>query len=260
MAPQTGRSGVLVDLTKCIGCRSCQVACKVWNGNEAKPTTATASYTNPPAIQANTFTHVRFVELTRGDSPTWNFVKTQCMHCIDPTCAASCPVNALKKTAGGPVAYDQDKCFGCRYCMAACPFGMIGYEWEKLAPRARKCTFCEDRQAEGKKPACVSACPSGALTYGDRDQLLEEAHRRIAAGKGKYVNYVYGEQEAGGTSWLYVSPIPFEKLGFRMNVPKESLPQLAWASVSKTPAVVGGLVVALAGIAAFRNRAAKEGK
>ncbi len=256
--PQSGAKAVLVDLTRCIGCRACQVACKVWNGNEAEKTTATASFSNPPAIDANTFTYVRFVEPAMADGPAWSFVKTQCMHCLDPACASACPPAALKKTAGGAVTYDYDRCVGCRYCMMACPFGSIGYEWEKLAPRVRKCTFCADRTADGGKPACVKTCPAGALTYGDREALLIEAKRRLAT--GKYVNHIYGEEEAGGTSWLYISAVPFEKLGFRMNVPKEPLPALTWASLSKVPVAAGGLFVGLAAIAAWRNRGAREDK
>ncbi len=258
--PQSGAKAVLVDLTRCIGCRACQVGCKAWNGNEAEKTVASAAFTNPPAIDANTFTNVRFVEHEAPGAPAWSFVKTQCMHCVDPACVSACPVAALVKTAEGAVAYDYGRCMGCRYCMVACPFGSIGYEWEKVAPRVRKCTFCADRTAEGRKPACVKTCPTQALTYGDRAGLLAEAERRIANGKGKYVNHVYGKSEAGGTSWLYISGVPFESLGFRTNVPREPLPALTWASLSQIPLAAGGLFVGLAAIAAFRNRGAKEEK
>jgi len=258
--PQTGRRAVLVDLTRCIGCRACQVGCKAWNCNEGEKTAATADFTNPPAIDANTFTTVRFVEHKADSGPVWSFVKTQCMHCNDPACVSACPVAALVKTSEGAVAYDYGRCMGCRYCMVACPFGSIGYEWEKVAPRVRKCTFCGDRTAEGLKPACVKTCPTQALTYGEREALLAEAERRIAAGNGKYVNHVFGKTEAGGTSWLYVSGVPFETLGFRTNVPHEPLPALTWASLSKIPYAAGGLFVGLAAIAAFRNRGAKEEK
>ena len=252
----SGRRAVLVDLSRCIGCRACQVSCKAWNGNAGEQTAASAAFTNPPAIDANTFTYVRFVEHAQADAPAWSFVKVQCMHCEEPACASACPVKALTKTGLGAVAYDADRCMGCRYCMVACPFGSIGYEWEKLNPRIRKCNFCEERQAEGQKPACVKTCPTNALLYGERDELLAEADRRLAT--GKYVSHVYGKEEAGGTSWLYISPVPFEKLGFRMNVPKESLPALTWASLSKIPLAAGGLFAGLSVIAAWRNRGAKE--
>ncbi|MGZ6142497.1 MAG: 4Fe-4S dicluster domain-containing protein [Myxococcales bacterium] len=246
-----------MDLTRCIGCRACQVGCKSWNGNEGEKTQASAEFTNPPAIDANTFTHVRFVEHQVGGAPAWSFAKVQCMHCLDPACASACPPAALKKTAQG-VTYDYDRCVGCRYCMMACPFGSIGYEWEKLTPRVRKCSFCADRTADGGKPACVKTCPTNALTYGDREELLEEAERRLAS--GKYVKHIFGKEEAGGTSWLYISSVPFDTLGFRTNVPKESLPALTWASLSKIPLAAGGLFVGLSAIAAFRNRGAKEHK
>lgn len=256
--PQRSQKAVLVDLTRCIGCRACQVGCKAWNGNEGEKTAASADFTNPPAIDANTYTNVRFIEHQAGGAPAWSFVKTQCMHCVDPACVSACPVAALVKTAAGAVAYDYGRCMGCRYCMVACPFGSIGYEWEKLAPRVRKCTFCADRTAEGMKPACVKTCPTQALVYGERDELLAEAERRIAT--GKYVDHVFGKEEAGGTSWLYISKVPFETLGFRTRVPKEPLPALTWASLSKIPLAAGGLFIGLSAIAAFRNRGAKEDK
>ena len=258
-AAQPGRKAVLVDLTRCIGCRACQASCKVWNGNEGEKTEASAAFTNPPAIDAKTFTYVRFVEHAVDDGPAWSFVKTQCMHCNEPACVSACPVSALVKTAEGAVSYDYNRCMGCRYCMVACPFGSIGYEWEKLNPRVRKCTFCSDRTADGGKPACVKTCPTQALVYGDRVEMLAEGERRIA-GNSKYIKYIYGKEEAGGTSWLYLSAVPFETLGFRTNVPKESLPALTWASLSKIPLAAGGLFVGLSAIAAFRNRGAKEHK
>jgi hypothetical protein len=140
--------------------------------------------------------------------------------------------------------------------MVACPFGAIGYEWEKLAPRVRKCTFCADRQAEGLKPACVKTCPTQALSFGERDVLLTEAGRRIREGKGKYVDSIYGKDEVGGTSWLYLSSVPFDELGFRTNVPKEPLPAQVRAALGVVPAAVGGLAVGLSALLALRNRRA----
>jgi ferredoxin len=133
-----------------------------------------------------------------------------CMHCQDPACASACLVGALKKTALGPVTYDASKCIGCRYCLVACPFSVPRYEWTKLVPFVKKCDMCGARQAQGQAPACVEACPVGASIVGWRDEILEEAERRIL-GDSKYVKHIYGSEEAGGTSVFFISDVPFEK-------------------------------------------------
>jgi len=216
--------GVLYDATKCIGCRACQVACKQWNEcracqvackqwNElpAEKTTNSGTYENPPRMSAYTFTKINFTEVEYNGEFKWVFNKQQCMHCQEPGCAEACIVGALVKTEEGPVTYDDGKCIGCRYCMVACPFGIPTFEWDKPLPWIRKCTFCADRQAAGLKPACVTTCPTGALKFGERDELIVEAQRRIAEHPDRYVNHIYGAQEVGGTSWLYLSPVPFEE-------------------------------------------------
>ena len=129
------------------------------------------------------------------------FAKKQCMHCLAPACASACPVRAMDKLPSGPVVYDASKCMGCRYCMIACPFDIPKYEYGSNAPRVRKCSFCAERQAKGLKPACTEACPSGALTFGKRAELLEVAKTRIYTNTGRYLHEVFGEREAGGTSW-----------------------------------------------------------
>ena len=205
---------VLCDANKCIGCRACQVACKQWNELPGQETTNEGTYENPPQLSAYTFTKIRFNELEYNGKFHWLFNKVQCMHCEHPACVAACLVGALQKTENGSVVYDDNKCIGCRYCMVACPFGIPAYEWDKVLPWVRKCTFCADRQAAGLKPACVTTCPTGALEFGERDALITEARRRIADQPSKYVNHIYGEDEVGGTSWLYLSPVPFDKLDF----------------------------------------------
>ncbi len=252
--------GVLVDLTKCIGCRGCQVACKEWNERKARKTTMTGEYTNPPDLSSDCYTHIKFIESDNGGTPVWNFVKRQCLHCKEPACVSVCPVTALKKTDAGPVVYDFDRCIGCRYCMLACPFHIPKYEWEKALPWIQKCTFCSERMKEGQTPACIKTCPTGTMTYGDRDELLQTAKKRIADGPGAYVNHIYGEKEAGGTSWMYLSNVPFEKLGFNMNVSSVALPSLTWAYISKIPAVIGTVLVVGAGAWAITRRNANMGK
>jgi len=236
--------GVLLDLTRCIGCRACQVACKEWNERSVKKTTLTGNFTNPPELNSETFTHIRYVEQEKEDQPVWSFIKNQCLHCKNPACASVCPVEALKKTEAGPVTYTFERCIGCRYCMLGCPFYIPKYEWEKAVPWVRKCTFCADRIQEGMVPSCIKVCPTNTMLYGEYDDIMKEANSRMANNPGKYVNHIYGKDEAGGTSWIYLSAVPFEGLGFNMNVPNTALPDLTWAYISKIPAVIGVVLTA----------------
>ena len=206
----------LVDLTRCIGCRKCEEACNRVNDLPVP----SRSFEDPEAFEikrrpdAGAYTVVnRYATGTHGlgyrPSPT--YVKVQCMHCQNPSCASACPTGALAKQPNGAVTYDASRCIGCRYCMVACPFQIPAYEYDKaLAPRVRKCTFCFDRVKEGKLPACAAICPVQAIAFGPRDVLLAEAKRRISGHPARYVNHVYGEHEVGGTCWLYISGVPLE--------------------------------------------------
>ena len=207
-------NGVLVDLVRCMGCRGCQVACKAWNDNLSEVTLCLGCYDNPPKFSSDTWSLIRFTEVEEGNKLDWVFSKLQCMHCEHPGCVAACPVAALEKTPEGPVIYHDDKCIGCRYCMYACPFGVPTFDWDKAVPYIRKCTMCADRVAQGIDPAYLKSCPTDALVFGDREELLAEAKQRIAARPDKYIEHIYGETEAGGTAWMYLSSVPFEKLGF----------------------------------------------
>ncbi|MCJ7764005.1 MAG: 4Fe-4S dicluster domain-containing protein [Dehalococcoidales bacterium] len=206
--------GVLYDVNKCVGCRACQNACKSWNGLPADAIGFNGIYDNPFNLSDKTFTIIKAKVFDINGINELLFTKFQCMHCKIPACLTACPVGAFTKTAEGPVIYDKGKCIGCRYCMVACPFGVPAYEWEEPMPWVRKCTFCADRQSQGMEPACVAACPDGALKFGKRDDLIAEARERIAAEPERYIDHIYGENEKGGTSWLYLSPVPFEELGF----------------------------------------------
>ncbi len=246
ISPRTG-NGVLIDTTQCVGCRSCQKACKIANN---LPTDD-----RPVALSATTLTIVDFKNIsTKPDQPEVKPVKRQCMHCQDPACVSVCPVGALYKRENGSVAYDADKCMGCRYCMVACPFGVPKYDWNSPNPKINKCA--QNCMADGTRdrPACVQACPNKALAYGNRDELLALAHTRIAQNPGKYVGQVYGEKEIGGTSMLYLSGTPFEQLGFRTDLPHEPLPDLTWNAQEKIPAVFGTLLALLSGIAWWTHR------
>ncbi len=236
---------MLIDISRCIGCGNCQRSCIATNN--LHPTAE-----NMSKLQAENFTYLQKVELEGGKT---RYVKRQCMHCLDAACASACPVSALHQTPEGPIAYRPDRCLGCRYCMASCPFNVPTFQWDNgLTPEIRKCMFCIGRQREGKAPACASNCPSGALKFGTRDALLKEAHARIEAGNGRYVDHVFGEHEAGGTAMLYISDVPFELLGFRTDVTTREVPGYTWDIMSKLPFVVGGLAVVLTGSAVVTGK------
>ncbi|MBM2824345.1 MAG: 4Fe-4S dicluster protein [Dehalococcoidales bacterium] len=238
---------VLCDANKCIGCRACQIACKQWNELPGDETTNRGTYENPPQLSAHTFTKIRFNELENDGKFYWVFTKLQCMHCEHPACVEACIVGALQKTEYGPVIYDDKKCIGCRYCMVACPFGIPCFEWDTPIPWIRKCIFCADRLSEGWEPACVKTCPTDALKLGEREELIVVARERIAAAPGKYVNHIYGEKEVGGTSWLYLSPVPFDKLGFP-TLGSEPVTVNAARAMGAVPPVLLGVAAAMAGI------------
>lgn len=159
------------------------------------------------------------------------YVKANCLHCLDPACVSACLVGALRRQPNGAVTYDPWKCMGCRYCMVVCPFQIPTYEYDNVfTPQVRKCTFCSDEgnPHKGGTPACVQACPKQCLIHGKRGELLARAHARIRRHPDQYIDHVYGEHEAGGTSWLYVSSVPFEKIGF-LNVDAAAPPRLSEA-------------------------------
>ena len=225
--------GCLVDLTRCIGCRKCEEAC---NRVNQLPEPA-RSFEDPTVLNKErrpdekAYTVVnRYYPGHVGDQNQLvpAFVKIQCMHCQEPACASACIVGALTKQKNGSVHYDVSKCIGCRYCMVACPFEMPAYEYQDpVTPRVMKCTFCYDRiSKEGGKPGCAEICPVEAITFGKRNILLELAQKRIKKNPAKYIDHIYGEKEVGGTSWMYISGVPFEKLGF-IDVPSEPTPRLA---------------------------------
>lgn len=226
-------TAILTDLTLCIGCEACVWACKETHGLSRDD--------GGKELSTETWTSIDRV----GDLS----IRRQCMHCLDPACVSVCPVGALQKTAEGPVIYDEDLCMGCRYCMVGCPFGVPTYEWHETVPRVRKCIGCYDNAIkEGRQPACTAACPTGATIFGERDDLVAEAHRRIAEQPDRYVDHIYGLEEAGGTSVLYLSPVPFDQLGFPAGVRSDPYPKLTWNVLSKLPNVVSIAGVTLFGI------------
>jgi formate dehydrogenase iron-sulfur subunit len=249
---------ILFDAHLCTGCRGCQVACKQWNDLQATETTNSGSYQNPPRLSADTWLVMKFSEARREDGRfIWAFGRRACMHCEHPACAAACPLEALHKTEDGPVLYRADRCFGCRYCMLACPFEIPTFQWEQNefeGPWIKKCTMCADRLGAGREPACVQTCPSGALKYGQRDELIAYAEEKIQKYPDTYIQHVYGKTEVGGTHVLYISHVPFEMLGLPANPGDKPISQRAEDAMFATPIAAAGLVVGLSGLYWIVNR------
>jgi len=272
----------LVDITKCIGCRACQVACKQWNDKDGEQTVfePDLGFQNPAVLSAKTLTLIRTQEIPDERAPGGLHLAStmwRCLHCLEPACVSSCPTTALEVRPDGPVVYEESQCIGCRYCMWACPWGVPSADWDSLAPKIHKCTHCADRcdqpapaarngltltAAENQQfndliqvPACVKACPADALRYGDRDEMLQEARKRIAAKPEKYVNRIYGEKEAGGTTVLYLSAVPFDKLGFP-EVGEKAYPAYSATALHAVPPAVMAVGAMLGGAYAFLNRRA----
>jgi len=270
----------LIDITKCIGCRACQVACKQWNDRDGEHTELEPSlgFQNPVTLSAKTYTLITFHELPDENAPGglhYLFSMRRCLHCLEPACASACPTTALSRQPDGPVTYDANKCIGCRYCIWACPWGVPTAEWDSHAPKIQKCTHCADRsdqpvpvarnglsltEQENKNyrekivtPACVKACPADCLRFGTRDDMLQEARNRISSHPEKYVDHIYGEKEAGGASVLYLSSVPFEKLGFP-DVSDKPYPAFSSMALHAVPPAVMAVGALLAGTYALVKR------
>ncbi len=234
------RYGCLTDLTACVGCRSCEKAC-----NEANNLPAPDVSFNDASVfkekrrpTEKTYTVVNQYKNPKDESrPIYR--KVQCNHCNEPACASACPVHAYTKTKEGAVLYDAELCFGCRYCMIACPFYVPAYDYASaLEPKIAKCILCYDRIKTGGIPACAEACPGGAITFGKRHELINMARNKIVKNPAMYIDHIYGEYEAGGTSWIYISGVPFEQLDFPMNLPKRPL-------IEETKGFLGAVPVVL---------------
>ena len=238
---------LLYDSTLCIGCRACEQACAAkWD----------LPYNEKIGAEERLSAHKLTTIKTFGDQ----YSRRLCMHCAEPTCVSVCPVGAITKTALGPVVYDASKCMGCRYCLTACPFQVPVYEWSSRLPRVRKCDMCYERQSAGKPTACTEACPVNATICGDRDALVTEAKKRISDNPGKYHPYIYGLHAAGGTSVLFLSAVPFNKLGLRTDLPEEQLPVLTWHALSHIPDVVSIGAVLMGGVYWITHRRAEVAK
>lgn len=236
------RKSILIDVKNCVGCQACEQACQRLHGFPE---------VHQPVLND--------VALTVIEEKNGKFIRRMCLHCEEPACVSACLVGALKKSELGPVTYDDKKCMGCRYCMIACPQGVPKYEWSKLAPLMKKCDMCSDRLKAGGMPGCVEACPAGASTFGNREELIQEAWKKIRA-DSSYVPRIYGSEEFGGTSVLYISDVAFEDLGFvKPVIGTTPLPTLSAAALGESPTVVlvgGSMLAALYWITQRRNEVA----
>ncbi len=224
---------ILYDSTRCGGCQGCEFACALEHGLpdpdiDDMPEVGIRRKTNETRRSV-----INVHETSQGEV----YVKSQCMQCSQPACASACLTQAMHKTVEGPVIWREDKCMGCRYCMVSCPYDMPKFEYFSSNPKIEKCNMCFERISEGKLPACVEECPAEALTFGTRKELIAEARRRIYEDPDLYHDHIYGEHEAGGTGFLYLSPVPFEELGFNTSIQNRPYPELTKGFLYSVPSI-----------------------
>ncbi|MDP2723935.1 MAG: 4Fe-4S dicluster domain-containing protein [Bacteroidales bacterium] len=247
--------GVLYDSTRCVGCQGCETACAEEHGLPEPDPDDMPEVGKVRKANENRRTVVNVYDTSQGEV----YVKNQCMHCNQPACTSACLTRAMQKTMEGPVTWTGDKCMGCRYCMVSCPFDVPKFEYHSANPKIVKCNMCYERVVEGKLPACVENCPAEALTFGTRRELVAEAHRRISENPDVYFGEIYGETEAGGTGFLYLSPVPFKELGFNTSVQKSSYPELTKGFLYSVPTIFVLWPAALLGIQkALKNNTTQE--
>lgn len=225
--------GILVDTTMCVGCRGCEEACAEVNGfPEPDPDDSVLEKERKTSI-----TQYSVINRYEVDDEEI-FVKKQCMHCNQPACASACLTKAMLKREEGPVIWREDKCMGCRFCMVSCPFDIPKFEYDEWNPKIQKCNMCWERLKEGEQPACVEACPAEAIIFGKRKDLIEEAKQRIYTNTDDYVHHIYGEHEVGGTGYLYLSAVPFDKIGFKTDLGTTPFPEYTQDFLYSVPIVI----------------------
>ena len=226
--------GVLVDTTRCIGCRSCEEACAQVHDLPIPDISDNSVFKEKRDTSTTQLTVVNRYKTDKGVF----FVKRQCMHCGQPGCVAACLVKAMQKHEEGPVTWATN-CMGCRYCMVSCPFDIPKFEYNSWNPKIQKCNLCwEERLKNGGIPGCVEACPTETLIFGTKRELVEEARYRIYREPKKYFNHIYGENEVGGTSWIYLSAVPFEQLGFKTDLGMAAYPEYSTGFLYSVPIIL----------------------
>ncbi len=248
--------GMLIDTTKCVLCRSCQVECQKFYVEDGRiKDTPFPGTSITPELDIYHYVVLQVKQVQQGERTRIVGVSKRCMHCLNPACVSVCPVGALNKEENGAVVWDTTKCIGCRYCQNACPFDIPKFEWEEPWPIVSKCIFCNDRKvANGENPICADACPTQAIRFGDRDELLALAKERISDNPDRYYNHVYGENEVGGTSVMYIGAVAPKQLGFAAKTEDEEYPPFTWEFLSRVPYEVIAIAIVLGGIYFFRSR------
>jgi len=244
--------GILVDTTRCVGCRSCELACAEAHKLPIPDIGDTKVFEKKRQTSESQWTVVNRYQTEKGEV----FAKKQCMHCNNPACVAACLVKAMEKRPEGPVIWHEN-CMGCRFCMVSCPFDIPKIDYHSTTPTIQKCFMCWERLEKGEKPACVEACPAEALTFGKRRELIIEANRRIYREEGKYIPHIYGEREVGGTSYLYISAVPFEQIGFRTDLGTTAYPEYSAGFLYSVPIVLLLWPTFLLGVHSLSNRKEK---
>ncbi|RKP46427.1 formate dehydrogenase subunit beta [Trinickia fusca] len=204
--PAAGTVAKLIDVTKCIGCKACQVACMEWNDLRDEIGSNVGVYDNPSDLTEHSWTVMRFTEYENpSGNLEWLIRKDGCMHCEDPGCLKACPApGAIVQYTNGIVDFHEENCIGCGYCVTGCPFNIPRIS--KQDHRAYKCTLCSDRVAVGQEPACVKTCPTGAIVFGTKDDMKTHAAERIADLKERGFDKagLYDPPGVGGTHVMYV--------------------------------------------------------
>jgi formate dehydrogenase iron-sulfur subunit len=252
-APSARRSlevAKLIDVSRCIGCKACQSACMEWNDLRDMVGVNTGSYTSPADLSDQTWTLMRFYEEEIDGRLQWLILKDGCLHCADPGCLRACPApGAIIKNANGIVDFQSDQCIGCGYCMSGCPFNIP--RMRKEDARVYKCTLCSDRVTVGLEPACIKACPTQALSFGSKTEMLGLAEHRLEdlRSRGFEKAAVYDPAGVGGTHVMFVLPHGDkpEKYGLPANPEVSPFLRLWRSAGSRALGVVTMLGVLLAG-------------
>jgi formate dehydrogenase iron-sulfur subunit len=247
----SGQVAKLIDVSKCIGCKACQVACMEWNDLRDEIGINVGVYDNPPDLTDKSWTIMRFAEYENPNGNLeWLIRKDGCMHCQDPGCLKACPSpGAIVQYANGIVDFHEENCIGCGYCITGCPFNIPRIS--KRDHKAYKCTLCSDRVAVGLEPACIKACPTGALVFGTKQDMEQHAAGRVEDLKSRgFQNAgLYDPPGVGGTHVMYVlhhldQPELYSDLP---RDPRISPTVRAWKGLSKPLALAVMALTALTG-------------